>query len=109
MWYTYFVVILYIFPRFGMLYQEKTGNPGAVQGLSSKLWLPGTIFLQILQKILAQGHRHMQGIRTHSMTHLLSSPGPAEAVAALLQDAGGSGDEADLHGHGFRQGPPGVD
>jgi hypothetical protein len=24
----YFVVIWYIFPRFGMLYQEKSGNPG---------------------------------------------------------------------------------
>jgi hypothetical protein len=23
----YFVVIWYIFPRFGMLYQEKSGNP----------------------------------------------------------------------------------
>jgi hypothetical protein len=25
----YFVVIWSIFPRFGMLYQEKSGNPGA--------------------------------------------------------------------------------
>jgi hypothetical protein len=25
----YFVVILYIFPRFGILYQEKSGNPVA--------------------------------------------------------------------------------
>jgi hypothetical protein len=24
----YFVVIWYIFPRFGILYQEKSGNPG---------------------------------------------------------------------------------
>jgi hypothetical protein len=24
----YFMVIWYIFPRFGMLYQEKSGNPG---------------------------------------------------------------------------------
>jgi hypothetical protein len=24
-----FVVIWYIFPRFGMLYREKSGNPGA--------------------------------------------------------------------------------
>jgi hypothetical protein len=23
----YFMVVLYIFPRFGMLYQEKSGNP----------------------------------------------------------------------------------
>jgi hypothetical protein len=23
----YFMVICYIFPRFGMLYQEKSGNP----------------------------------------------------------------------------------
>jgi hypothetical protein len=27
-WYTYVIVIWYIFPRFGMLYQEKSGNPG---------------------------------------------------------------------------------
>jgi hypothetical protein len=25
----YFIAILYIFPRFGILLQEKTGNPGA--------------------------------------------------------------------------------
>jgi hypothetical protein len=24
----YFLVIWYIYPRFGMLYQEKSGNPG---------------------------------------------------------------------------------
>jgi hypothetical protein len=24
----HFMVILYIFPRFGLLYQEKSGNPG---------------------------------------------------------------------------------
>jgi hypothetical protein len=28
-WYTYFVVIWYIFPRFGILDQEKSGNPGS--------------------------------------------------------------------------------
>jgi hypothetical protein len=28
----YFVVIWYIFPRFGMLYQEKSGNPAADVG-----------------------------------------------------------------------------
>jgi hypothetical protein len=28
----YFVVIWYIFPRFGMLYQEKSGNPAHRQG-----------------------------------------------------------------------------
>jgi hypothetical protein len=28
----YFVVIWYIFPHFGMLYQDKSGNPGE-QGL----------------------------------------------------------------------------
>jgi hypothetical protein len=26
----YFVVIWYIFPRFGILYQEKSGNPADV-------------------------------------------------------------------------------
>jgi hypothetical protein len=28
----HFVVIWYIFPRFGMLYQEKSGNPGLSSG-----------------------------------------------------------------------------
>jgi hypothetical protein len=28
----YFVVIWYIFPRFGILYQEKSGNPGTGLG-----------------------------------------------------------------------------
>jgi hypothetical protein len=27
----YFVVIWCIFPRFGVLYQEKSGNPGPIQ------------------------------------------------------------------------------
>jgi hypothetical protein len=27
-WYRYHVVIWYIFPLFGILYQEKSGNPG---------------------------------------------------------------------------------
>jgi hypothetical protein len=26
-WYMYFVVLWYIFPRFGILDQEKSGNP----------------------------------------------------------------------------------
>jgi hypothetical protein len=29
-WYTYFEVVLYIFPHFGMLYQEKSGNPDQI-------------------------------------------------------------------------------
>jgi hypothetical protein len=28
----YFVVIWYIFPRFGILYQEKSGNPAGESG-----------------------------------------------------------------------------
>jgi hypothetical protein len=28
-WYMYLMVIWYIFPRFGMLYQDKSGNPEA--------------------------------------------------------------------------------
>jgi hypothetical protein len=27
--YLYFVIIWYIFPRFGMLHQEKSGNPAS--------------------------------------------------------------------------------
>jgi hypothetical protein len=27
-WYTYLVVLCYTFPRFGILHQEKSGNPG---------------------------------------------------------------------------------
>jgi hypothetical protein len=29
----YFMVIWYTFPHFGMLSQEKSGNPGAVTGI----------------------------------------------------------------------------
>jgi hypothetical protein len=28
----YFVVIWYIYPRFGILYPEKSGNPGLTRG-----------------------------------------------------------------------------
>jgi hypothetical protein len=31
----YFVVIWYISPRFGILYQEKSGNPGLLSGRNS--------------------------------------------------------------------------
>jgi hypothetical protein len=33
----YFVVVWYIFPRFGILYEEKSGNPGQVCVLASNL------------------------------------------------------------------------
>jgi hypothetical protein len=32
----YFVVIWYIFPRFGMLYLEKSGNPGFFNSISTQ-------------------------------------------------------------------------
>jgi hypothetical protein len=34
----YFLVIRYIFPRFGMLYQEKSGNPAFLTSLSIQLF-----------------------------------------------------------------------
>jgi hypothetical protein len=33
----HFVVILHIFPRFGMFYQNKSGNPGGNQFLRAKV------------------------------------------------------------------------
>jgi hypothetical protein len=36
-WHMYFVVIWYIFPRFGTLYQEKSGNP-ACKGFDAFFW-----------------------------------------------------------------------
>jgi hypothetical protein len=35
-WYIYIMVIWYIFPRFGMLYREKSGNPASNAGLNAQ-------------------------------------------------------------------------
>jgi hypothetical protein len=45
-WYAYFLVIWYIFPHFGMLYQEKSGNPGPLtttKKSSSRLFCGGVV------------------------------------------------------------------
>jgi hypothetical protein len=48
-WYMYvYVVIRFVFPCFGMLYQEKSGNPGALwylhrQKVKNVTMLPGRI------------------------------------------------------------------
>jgi hypothetical protein len=38
----YFVVIWYIFPRFGMLYQEKSGNPNITKPFKGMLYKIGS-------------------------------------------------------------------
>jgi hypothetical protein len=51
-WFYYFVVIWYIFPRFGTLYQEKSGSPAPNFHCSQ-------VFVCIMER-LRQEHRNLE-------------------------------------------------
>jgi hypothetical protein len=64
-----YIVIWYIFPRFGKLYQEKSGNPGAEQcnvgfQFCEQQWTRMRIFLCAKKRCRTKKARH-----THFSTH----------------------------------------
>jgi hypothetical protein len=67
----YFMVTWYVFPRFGMLYHEKSGNPGSIVAFVSTLSIREDVFCVrqllnaslVLQSILINFGRNFLPLR----------------------------------------------